>query len=128
VHDAAATWAKQQSMLLAFAEAAFRHRLAHGRDLSGVDALAAVAEDLGLSGEELWAAIESPAVKDQLRAATAHAWELGLRGVPTVRLGQVKRDLGRLGRGEHADPADGAVSGAGTTQTQAHRRSPPSTN
>jgi 2-hydroxychromene-2-carboxylate isomerase len=47
----------------------------------------AVAEDAGLSGEELRAAIESPAVKDELRAATARAWEVGVRGVPTVRVG-----------------------------------------
>jgi 2-hydroxychromene-2-carboxylate isomerase len=83
----AATWAKQQSMLAPFAQAAFVQQFVHGRDLSGVDALAAVAEDVGLSGEELRAAIASPAVKDQLRAATAHAWELGVRGVPTVRVG-----------------------------------------
>jgi 2-hydroxychromene-2-carboxylate isomerase len=83
----AATWAKQQNMLHPFAQAAFRHQFVHGRDVSGVDALAAVAEEAGLSGEELRAAIQSPAVKDELKAATTRAWDLGVRGVPTVRVG-----------------------------------------
>jgi predicted DsbA family dithiol-disulfide isomerase len=78
----ATTWAKRQSTLVPFAQAGFRQPFAHGRDLSGVDALAAVAEDVGPSGEDLRAAIDCPAGQGQLRAATAHAWELGVRGVP----------------------------------------------
>lgn len=84
----AATWAKQNDRIDAFAKAVFSHQFANGRDLSGVDALAAVAEGVGLSGDELRAAVDSPAVKDQLKAATARAWELGVRGVPTVRIAQ----------------------------------------
>jgi 2-hydroxychromene-2-carboxylate isomerase len=84
----AATWAKQQDAIDAFARAAFAHQFVHGRDLSGADALAAVAEEAGLSGDELRAAIESPAVKDRLKLATADAWNLGVRGVPTVRVGR----------------------------------------
>jgi 2-hydroxychromene-2-carboxylate isomerase len=53
-----------------------------------IDALAAVAEEVGLSGDELRSAVGSQAVKDQLETATAHAWELGVRGLPTVRVGQ----------------------------------------
>ena len=84
----AATWAKQQNAIDAFARAAFAHQFVHGRDLSGADALAAVAEEVGLAGDELRAALESPAIKDRLKAATAQAWERGVRGVPTVRIGE----------------------------------------
>ena len=84
----AATWAKQKNMIDAFAKAVFDHQFVKGRDLSGVDALAAVAEEVGLSGDELRAAVDSPAVKDQLKTTTEYAWELGVRGVPTVRVGQ----------------------------------------
>jgi 2-hydroxychromene-2-carboxylate isomerase len=83
----AATWAKQQDAADAFAQAAFRHQFVDGRDLSGAEALAEVAEEVGLSGDHLRAAIESPAVKDRLKSATGHAWEAGVRGVPTVRVG-----------------------------------------
>jgi 2-hydroxychromene-2-carboxylate isomerase len=84
----AATWAKQNDMIDVFSKAAFSHQFVHGRDLSGIDALAAVAEEVGLSADELRAAVDSPGVKDQLKTATARAWELGVRGVPTVRVGQ----------------------------------------
>jgi 2-hydroxychromene-2-carboxylate isomerase len=84
----AATWAKQKNTIDAFADAVFAHQFVNGRDLSGVDALAAVAEEVGLSGDELRAAVDSPAVKDELKSATARAWEHGVRGVPTVRVGQ----------------------------------------
>jgi 2-hydroxychromene-2-carboxylate isomerase len=83
----AAVWAKQENAIDAFAQAAFRRQFVEGRDLSGADALAEVAEEVGLAGADLRAAIESPAVKDQLRSATAGAWEAGVRGVPTVRVG-----------------------------------------
>jgi 2-hydroxychromene-2-carboxylate isomerase len=34
------------------------------------------------------AAIESAAVKDELKSATGRAWEVGVRGLPAVRVGQ----------------------------------------
>jgi 2-hydroxychromene-2-carboxylate isomerase len=83
----AATWAKQKNMIDLFSKAVFSHQFANGRDLSGVDALAADAEEVGLPGDELHAAVSSPAIKDELRTATAHAWELGVRSVPTTRVG-----------------------------------------
>ncbi len=83
----AATWAKHKNMIDAFSRAVFSHQFVNGRDLSGIDALATVAEEVGLSGDELRVAVDSPAVKNQLKTATAHAWELGVRGVPTTRVG-----------------------------------------
>jgi 2-hydroxychromene-2-carboxylate isomerase len=84
----AATWAKQKNMIDAFAEAVFAQQFVNGRDLSGVDALAVVAEEVGLRGDDLRAAVDSPAVKDELKSATARAWELVVRGVPTARVGR----------------------------------------
>jgi 2-hydroxychromene-2-carboxylate isomerase len=72
----AATWAKEKDMIDAFAKAVFAQQFVYGRDLSGVDALAAVAEEVGLRGDDLRAAVDSPAVKDRLKATTASAWEL----------------------------------------------------
>ena len=83
----AATWAKQRNMVDAFVRVAFRRQFVEARDLSGTDALAEVAEEVGLAGDELRAAIESPTVKDQLKSATERAWEAGVRGVPTVGVG-----------------------------------------
>jgi 2-hydroxychromene-2-carboxylate isomerase len=83
----AATWAKQKNMIDAFARAVFAQQFVYGRDVSGVDALAEVAEQVGLRGDDLRAAVDCPAVKERLKAATARAWELGVRGVPTVRVG-----------------------------------------
>jgi 2-hydroxychromene-2-carboxylate isomerase len=84
----AATWAKQENMIDAFAKAVFAQQFVNGRDLSGIDVLAVVAEEVGLRGDDLRAAVDSPAVKDELKSATARAWELGVHGVPTARVGR----------------------------------------
>jgi 2-hydroxychromene-2-carboxylate isomerase len=55
----AAIWAKQQDAVDAFAQAAFRHQFVDGRDLSGADALAAVAEEVGLSGDDQLEAVKA---------------------------------------------------------------------
>jgi 2-hydroxychromene-2-carboxylate isomerase len=79
----AATWAKQNNLIGAFAKAAFRHQFVNGRDLSGVDATAAVAEEVGLSGDELRAAVRLPGRQEPAQDSPAAAWQLGVRGVPT---------------------------------------------
>jgi 2-hydroxychromene-2-carboxylate isomerase len=83
----AATWAKQQGAVEPFALAVFRRQFAAGVDCSGLDALAEVADDVGLGGDALRAAVIMPAVKDALRAATEAAWAAGVRGIPTLRDG-----------------------------------------
>jgi 2-hydroxychromene-2-carboxylate isomerase len=80
----AATWAKQQGAVGAFATAAFRRAFVAGEDITGVDALAAIAESVGLSGAALRAAIGTDAVKRALREATSAAWAAGVRGIPTL--------------------------------------------
>jgi 2-hydroxychromene-2-carboxylate isomerase len=76
----AATWAPDE----AFARAAFRAAFARGEDLADVDVLARIAEEVGLPGEELRAGIARDDVKQRLKDATERAWELGVRGVPTL--------------------------------------------
>jgi len=49
--------------------------------------LAACAYRAGLSGEKLPEAIATAEIKDALRAATQAAWDAGVRGVPTLRIG-----------------------------------------
>jgi 2-hydroxychromene-2-carboxylate isomerase len=84
----AATWAKQQGAVEAFALGVFRRQFVEGRDGSSLEALADVADDVGLDGDELCEAIQTPEIKDALRAATAGAWKAGVRGIPTLRVGE----------------------------------------
>jgi 2-hydroxychromene-2-carboxylate isomerase len=83
----AATWAKQQGAVEPFALAVFRRQFVTGEDCSGIDALADVADEVGLGGDALRAAVQMPAVKDALRAATEAAWDAGVRGIPSLRVG-----------------------------------------
>ena len=80
----AATWAKEQGAVDAFTHAAYRRAFVEGRDVSRVEVLAEAAEEAGLDGAALPAAIQDPAIKAALRTATEAAWEAGMRGVPTV--------------------------------------------
>jgi 2-hydroxychromene-2-carboxylate isomerase len=67
-----------------FARVAFRRAFADGMDLADRAVLAKVAEDAGVDPRAMLTAIETPEVKDRLKAATAAAWERGVTGVPTV--------------------------------------------
>jgi 2-hydroxychromene-2-carboxylate isomerase len=84
----AATWAKQQGRVRDFAAEAFRAQFADGDDIADPRVLAACAERAGLSGEAMLEAIATQEVKDALRQATQAAWDAGVRGVPTVRIGE----------------------------------------
>jgi len=72
----------------AFLLAALRAGFVHGRDLSDPAAVADVASAVGIEGEELLAAASTPAVKAALKARTDAAIALGVRGVPTVLVGE----------------------------------------
>jgi 2-hydroxychromene-2-carboxylate isomerase len=84
----AATWAMQLGHGRAFADIAFRQAFAEGRDITGVNALEEVAAEAGLPAQQLADAIGSAPVKAALRAATDAAWDAGVQGVPTVRVGE----------------------------------------
>ncbi len=83
----AAIWAKQQDVGAAFARAGFRAAFVEGRDLSRRDVLEELIAAVGLPAGQLSARIESPAVKEALKLATARAWERGVAGVPCVAVG-----------------------------------------
>jgi 2-hydroxychromene-2-carboxylate isomerase len=71
----------------AFLLAALRAGFVHGRDLSDPAAVRDAASTAGIEGEALLAAASSPSVKAALRARTDAAIALGVRGVPTVLVG-----------------------------------------
>jgi 2-hydroxychromene-2-carboxylate isomerase len=85
----ACVWAEAQGALDLFAAAVFEHEFGRGEDVSGVPALAAIAAEVGLAGDELEAAVASPPVKTRLRELTEAAWERGVRGIPTIAVGEV---------------------------------------
>jgi 2-hydroxychromene-2-carboxylate isomerase len=70
----------------AFARAAFRAAFADGADLGDPAVLATVAGHAGLPADDLPAGIADPVTKDALRATTAAAITLGIRGIPTLAL------------------------------------------
>jgi 2-hydroxychromene-2-carboxylate isomerase len=97
----AAVVAGRQGRSHAFARAAFEREFAHGEDISDVVLLDEIGRSVGV--DNLREAIADPEVKRALREATEQAWELGVRGVPTL-------EAGRARRGRDAPPHGGAPS------------------
>jgi 2-hydroxychromene-2-carboxylate isomerase len=83
----AAVFCQQIGRGVAFSLAAFRQAFAGGRDLSVVDNVLIAAAACELHPNAVVKGIESKATKERLRAATADAYERGVRGVPTVAVG-----------------------------------------
>jgi 2-hydroxychromene-2-carboxylate isomerase len=83
----AAVFAQQAGRTVAFALAAFRQAFAGGRDLSEIDNVLIAAAACELHPNAVLKGIELQSTKDRLRAATKEAYELGVRGVPTVVIG-----------------------------------------
>lgn len=83
----AAIFAQSIGRTVAFSLAAFRQAFAGGRDLSDVDNVLIAAAACELHPNAILKAIETQSVKDKLREATAEAYERGVRGVPTVAVG-----------------------------------------
>jgi len=84
----AATFAKQTGRCVSFALAAFRQAFAAGRDLSDRDNVLLAAASCELHPRAVLKAVETEAVKGALREATDRAAELGVVGVPTLRVGE----------------------------------------
>jgi 2-hydroxychromene-2-carboxylate isomerase len=84
----AATFAKQTGRTVSFALAAFRQAFAAGRDLSETDNVLLAAAACELHPNAVTRAVESDGVKRTLRAATDRAAELGVRGVPSIAVGE----------------------------------------
>ena len=83
----AATFAFRVDRGIEFTMRAFRAAFRRGADLSQVDAVLAVGEDVGLRETEIRDAVRDPQIKLALREATDSAHALGVFGVPTVAVG-----------------------------------------
>jgi 2-hydroxychromene-2-carboxylate isomerase len=83
----AATFAQQTGRAVAFSLAAFRQAFAGGRDLSDVDNVLIAAAACELHPNAVLKGIEMQSTKDRLREATRDAYERGVRGVPTIAVG-----------------------------------------
>jgi len=82
-----ATAAAEAGRARDFLLAALRAGFVEGRDLSDPAAVADAATAVGIEGNELLAAASTPAVKAALKERTDAAIALGVRGVPTVVVG-----------------------------------------
>ncbi len=83
----AAVFAQQAGRAVAFSLAAFRQAFAAGKDLGDVDNVLIAAAACELHPKAVLKGIELQSTKDRLRAATDEAYALGVRGVPTVAVG-----------------------------------------
>jgi 2-hydroxychromene-2-carboxylate isomerase len=83
----AAIFAQSIGRAVAFSLAAFRQAFAGGKDLSDVDNVLVAAAACELHPNAVLKAIETQSVKDKLREATADAYARGVRGVPTIAVG-----------------------------------------
>ncbi len=82
-----ATFAKHAGRAVAFSLAAFRQAFAGGKDLSELDFVLMAAAACELHPNAVLKALETQSVKDRLREATREAYERGVRGVPTIAVG-----------------------------------------
>ncbi len=71
----------------AYSRALYRAEFQRGADLTERETVLAAAEEAGVPTAEAAGAIEDPARKDEVRAATEEAVALGVTGVPTVVVG-----------------------------------------
>ena len=83
----AAVFAQQTGRAVAFSLAALRQAFAAGRDLGDLDNVLIAAAACELHPNAVLKAIELQSTKDRLREATQEAYDRGVRGVPTVAVG-----------------------------------------
>jgi 2-hydroxychromene-2-carboxylate isomerase len=83
-----ATWAARQRRLVPFAHVVGRRQWTDAAHIADPDVLAACATEVGLNAGAMLEAIQAPELKEQLRATTERAWEAGVQGVPTLRIGE----------------------------------------
>jgi 2-hydroxychromene-2-carboxylate isomerase len=82
-----ATFAKEIGKAVSFSLAAFRQAFAAGRDLSEPDGVMIAAAACELHPRAVETAASREAIKDRLREATERAGDLGVRGVPSIVVG-----------------------------------------
>ena len=86
--DRAAVWALEQGRGESFIRALYDLEFARGADIEDPETLRAAASGAGLDPDLLLTAIQQTEVKEALRQATEQAWQLGVQGVPTLRVGE----------------------------------------
>lgn len=86
VAQRAATFAKRAGVLRPFAEAVYLATYGGGATLDELTILDA-GQSVGIDRDELAAALVDPEIKLALRQATDEAIAIGVRGVPTLRVG-----------------------------------------
>jgi 2-hydroxychromene-2-carboxylate isomerase len=84
----AATYAKEIGRAASFSLAAFRQAFAAGRDLTERDNVLLAAAAAEMHPRAVLSAIERDSIKRALRKATELAGDLGVRGVPSVAVGE----------------------------------------
>jgi 2-hydroxychromene-2-carboxylate isomerase len=84
----AATYAKEIGRAVSFSLAAFRQAFAAGRDLTEPDNVLLAAAAAEMHPRAVLSAIERDSVKRALREATELAGDLGVRGVPSLVVGE----------------------------------------
>lgn len=80
----AMAFATTQDLLEPFALAAMRLAFCEGGELGELSTVQRAAERVGIDAEQLAQAVQTPAVKDAVRAVNDQALALGVFGVPTV--------------------------------------------
>jgi 2-hydroxychromene-2-carboxylate isomerase len=83
----AAIFAQQAGRVVAYSLAAFRQAFAGGKDLSDENFVLMAAAACELHPNAVLKALETQSIKDRLREQTAEAYERGVRGVPTIAIG-----------------------------------------
>jgi 2-hydroxychromene-2-carboxylate isomerase len=83
-----AIWAGARRRGEAFARAVFERQFVEGADIADLDMLLGCARDAELDMDALRHALGEPALKRLLRDASDRAWDAGVRGVPTLRVGE----------------------------------------
>jgi 2-hydroxychromene-2-carboxylate isomerase len=83
----AAIFAQQTGRTVAFSLAAFRQAFAAAKDLEDLDNVLIAAAACELHPNAVLKGIELQSTKDRLREATQEAYDRGVRGVPSVAVG-----------------------------------------
>ena len=83
----AAVFAQQTGRAVAFSLAAFRQAFNAGKDLGDLDNVLIAAAACELHPNAVLKAIDLQSTKDRLKEATQDAYERGVRGVPTIAVG-----------------------------------------
>ena len=83
----AAAVAEDHGLLKEFSLAAFRHGFGERRSLVALDAVLAVAADVGLDLDAVRDGVEDDGIKARVRERTEQARAAGVTGIPTVIVG-----------------------------------------